>query len=296
MLIGRRRRAPLVSAIVTCFNHEAYVRATLESVAAQRYTNVELIIVDDCSTDRSVEIITTWVAGNGVEATLIAHEENRGICRSRNDALAVARGEFVCGVAGDDEWLPRKIETQVAQLSRLGSDVAVVYSDAYLMDESGSQLPGLFIERNQSFDQMPEGDIFEDLFPYNFIPPLGTLVRRRCIEEVGGYDESLVYEDWDMWLRLSRRFGFAFTPTVTARYRILPNSLIHVLHNERREEFFESTVRLLSKHLDVGPHVRAVMLHRLRELVNALDLPDRSDYLEFEAAVEALDGPASRSA
>jgi glycosyltransferase involved in cell wall biosynthesis len=288
----RRSESPLVSAVITCFNHETYARACLDSVTAQTYPNVEIIVVDDHSTDTSLDVIHTWIEETRTEATVISHTENLGVCRSRNDALDAAKGDYVSGLSTDDQWLPDKLSRLVAKMSRCPEQVGVAYSDAYLMDATGFQLPGLFIERTMVLERVPEGDIFEDLLPSNFIPAMATLVRRECLEEVGGYDESLVYEDWDMWLRLSRRYHFAFVTQPTARYRILPNSLIQVLHGERRVEFFESTLRLMSKHFDAGPRARAVMRHRMRELGWSLELLEQREYLEFARRIEALDGPA----
>jgi glycosyltransferase involved in cell wall biosynthesis len=281
-----------VSIIAICYNHERFARGCLDSIAAQTYPNVEIILLDDASTDGSRAVLNTWLDDTGTQATLIEHEQNLGICRSRNETLRLARGEFVACISTDDEWLPHKLETQVEQLQQLDRSTAVVYSDAELMDESGAVLDGMFVGRNRDFDRPPAGYVFDDLLVGNFIPSLATLVRRRCIEKVGSYDESLVYEDWDMWLRLSRRYEFAFTPTVTARYRIVTNSLIAVLHEERKIEFFESSLRLMSKHLDVGERARSLIRFRMDELGYSLDLLGLPAYETFLARLDAFGDPA----
>jgi GT2 family glycosyltransferase len=100
---------PLVSVIATCFNHERYVVESLESIRAQTYPNIQLIVADDASTDGSVELIRDWARETAAVCSFVFHEENQGVCRMRNDALAHARGDYVAGISTDDLWLPDRI-------------------------------------------------------------------------------------------------------------------------------------------------------------------------------------------
>ena len=275
--------APLVSVIAICFNHERFVVPCLDSIAAQTYPNLQVIVLDDHSSDGSLAAINAWVEGRGAGVTLITHDVNRGICASRNEALALARGDYLAFISTDDQWLPEKIAVQVSQLEREPGSGAVAYGDALLMDEAGRPVPGRFIARNRAFERLPEGRVFEDLLLGNFIPSLATLVRRRCIEAVGGFDESLIYEDWDMWLRLSRRYRFAVTPAVVARYRIVAGSLIDALHGARRAEFFDSSLRLIAKQVGVSEEGDRRIRFRMHELSHALGMLDDPGYLAFVA-------------
>ena len=191
---------PLVSVIATCYNHERYVEECLESIRNQTYENVQLIIVDDCSTDRSVKVIRSWLARTGTPATLITHRVNRGICRSRNDAHRRARGRYLSMIATDDTWVPDKLAIQVPMMESLPADVAVLYGDATTMDENSATRPEMVIDLYGYLDSFPDGWVFDDLLRGNFVTSLTALVRRRCIDAVGGYDEALIYEDWDLWL------------------------------------------------------------------------------------------------
>jgi hypothetical protein len=103
--------------------------------------------------------------------------------------------------------------------------VGVVYCDAARMDGDGKPLPRTFIEHVGTVGDPPEGDLYETLLARNFLPAGSTLVRRECYEAVGPFDESLAYEDWDMWLRIARRYRFAFSPRIGVRYRVHPSSL-----------------------------------------------------------------------
>src|ERR1035437_9840246 len=99
---------PLVSMIVLSYNQCRYVLETLESVKAQTYNATQLIIVDDCSSDDSVATIEHWLQENRIHCAFIRHKENQGICKSLNDALAVANGKYISMIAADDVWLPDK--------------------------------------------------------------------------------------------------------------------------------------------------------------------------------------------
>jgi len=240
---------PSVTAIAICFNHARFVVECLDSIRAQTHPRVQLIIVDDCSSDGSGSIIRQWLQATGTQATLIAHDQNRGICRSRNEALAVATGDYIACISTDDAWLPDKLAIQVAKFEELAPKVGVVYSDAYRVDEQGQPLPALFLSMCGIVDSPPEGNVYEELLEHNFVPSLASLVRRSCFDVVGGYDESLAFEDWDMWLRISQRFSFAYSPVLTARYRVVASSLWHELQGSRRAEFEESLLRIRLKHL-----------------------------------------------
>jgi glycosyltransferase involved in cell wall biosynthesis len=216
---------PLVSTIVLSYNQSRFVRETLESVKSQIYKATQLIIVDDCSSDDSVATIERWLHENRADCTFIRHHENQGICKSLNDSLAAATGKYVSMVASDDVWLPDKIVQQVEMMESLPDHVGVVYSDAFQMDEHGHPLPDMFIAAHRKLSEMPQGQILGVLLEGNFIPGMTTLVRRSCYDVVGLYDESLPWEDWDMWMRIARRYSFLYSPTPFAKYRRHEKSL-----------------------------------------------------------------------
>jgi glycosyltransferase involved in cell wall biosynthesis len=270
---------PLVSVVATCFNHEQYVVDCLDGIRAQTYPNVQLIVADDASTDGSVQLIRDWVARTKTECTLVLHDRNQGICRTRNDALARARGTYVAGISTDDVWLPHKLADQVAQLEALPASVGVAYSDAARMDGDGNLLPDTFIERIRTDDGTPEGNLYETLLERNFIPAGSTLVRRECYTAVGPYDESLPYEDWDMWLRIARRYRFAFTPRIGVRYRVHPASLSHVLTDENSgSRWWEADVGIFLKHLGHSRAWDAVLWDRIARAAYRLDRPEQLEY------------------
>ena len=239
---------PLVTITVGCYNHARFVEECLESVRRQTYRNWELIIFDDCSSDNSVEVIRAWIERTKVVCRFIQHTQNLGLCKSLNEALPLAHGKYVNGLAADDAWLPDKLETQVAILEQLPETVGVVYSDAYQMDEQGVLLPDMFIKSHRNLTQFPEGNIQEVLWQGNFIPAMTTMTRRKCFDDVGLYDENLFYEDWDMWLRISRNFEFTFSSVVSAKYRIVGTSMMR----SSTEKMIMAANQICVKHLRAG--------------------------------------------
>lgn len=217
---------PLVSAIVLNYNQARFVIDCLEAVKAQDYPNLELIVNDDASKDDSVAVIEAWLARNNIPHQFLKNKTNQGVCRSLNNTLKIARGKYVSGIAADDVWLPGKLRTQVEMLEKLPERVGVVYSDALQMDENGKLLPEKFIETHRNFEAMPAGNIHQVLWEDNFIPAMATLTRRECFDRVGLYDETLFYEDWDMWLRISRCYDFAYSDQASAKYRLVGSSMI----------------------------------------------------------------------
>jgi glycosyltransferase involved in cell wall biosynthesis len=239
---------PMVSTIILSYNQSRFVLETLESVKAQTYKDTQLIIVDDCSSDDSVAAIERWLHENRIDCTFIRHKKNEGICKSLNDALAVSRAKYVSMVASDDVWLPDKIEQQVEMMESQQDHVGILYSDAFQIDEQGRPLPEMFIAAHRKLPEMPQGQILDQLLEGNFIPGMTTLIRRSCYDVVGLYDETLPWEDWDMWLRLARHYSFLYSPAPSARYRRHEKSL----SNSNRAVMFKGSIRILLKHFNQG--------------------------------------------
>lgn len=217
--------APLVSVIALCYNHSKFVVDCLESLRRQRYPNIELIVCDDASTDNSVALINRWLEATGFQCYFIRHEKNRGLCATINEAVHLSRGKYYALIATDDVWELDRLDRSVAHLETAPREVGVAFTDVYQMDESGRRLPLTFLQSLIGDKLIPQGDILEDLIAGNFVPAMGALVRRAVYDEVGGYDESLLYEDWDFWLRVSARYRFAFIDCPSASYRIVANSM-----------------------------------------------------------------------
>jgi glycosyltransferase involved in cell wall biosynthesis len=225
---------PLVSMTIFCYNHESYVEECLESVRAQTYKHTELIIMDDASTDNSVAVIRNWIMRHGIRCQFIVHERNVGVSRTINEAYALARGDYLAPCSGDDVWLVDKIEKQVPIMESLPEDYGLLYSDAFQIDESSQPLARMFIETQRKFDAIPQGNVRAELLDNNFIPGMTMLVRKKAQEDVGPYDPSLAYEDWDMMIRFAQRYKFAYSPEASVKYRVCASSFSKRLLSTQR--------------------------------------------------------------
>lgn len=238
--------APWVTVIALCYNHERFLRECLDSIAKQTFQDFELIITDDASRDGSVALIEQWIAEHRPGTIFIRNAQNRGICATLNLAIRRASGRFISMVATDDAWLPHKVEAQLAAAREVDSQTAVVYSDAAVMDENGAPIDETFLARHGHREASPpSGNIFPALAEGNFIPALSTLIRRDALIAVGGYDERLSYEDYDMWLRLAGAgYGFHFLPGTPARYRLVRSSMTNTVFIRPNPAFNRSVILL----------------------------------------------------
>ena len=182
---------PLVSAILTTHNRAALLPRALDSMVAQTYENIELIVVDDGSTDATPDVIEKYQDHIAIE--YIRNEESKGACRARNIGIEAASGLYVAGLDDDDAWHEKRIAELVEAHSE---DVACVTSDT------------LMVYPNYEAPWHKRKLITLDKLLFTNLVGNQVLVRRNRIQEVGGFDEKLTAaQDYDLWVRLCDRFG-----------------------------------------------------------------------------------------
>jgi len=198
-------RAPLVSVIIPCFNSEAHIEETVESVLAQTHESVELIVVDDGSTDKTVSIIRNY----GSKLRLIC-QKNQGVCSARNKGLQAASGDYVCFMDHDDYWYPEKLAKQIKAFSE-HPEVGAVYTSfiVWSANEKGVfPKPDSFHRESIPDDIDPEysGWIYHHFLIDCWMLTSTAMFRRTTFSLCGGaFDENLPYsEDWELWLRMSQ--------------------------------------------------------------------------------------------
>ena len=240
---------PLVSVVALSYNHENYLEQTLESIRNQSYSNVELIICDDFSTDGSRQKINDWVAQNNISVKKIYNEQNIGICKSLNLATSVATGKYISFIACDDIMLPDKLTTQVKEFEGLADDYFIIYSDAQIIDSDGKLQPEKFIERLKAVATPPTGYIFDSVKVRNFIPAMSVLLKREIFDKVGVWDEDLLYEDWDFWLRVTKHYKAYYSNVISVKYRLHTNNF-HASGALKSKAVYEN-FKIMIKHLDV---------------------------------------------
>jgi glycosyltransferase involved in cell wall biosynthesis len=206
--------APRVSVIVPAFNAGRTIDAALQSAFAQTYDNFEVIVVDDGSSDDTVERALAW----GDRVTL--HQQpNGGPAAARNRAMRHARGELIAFLDADDLWLPVKLERQVAYYDQY-PQTGLLHSDALTTSATVSHLLEGF-ERTGG-PTRPPGNRFCELYHCHFfVKTLTVMVPRAVIDDVGGFDERREFhvEDWDLWLRIAAKYPFGFLAETLAIHR-----------------------------------------------------------------------------
>lgn len=214
--------SPLVTVICLCYNHARFVQETIESVLNQHYPNIQLIVVDDASTDTSVKVINQMLIKNP-SIEFVGLQTNMGNCKAFNQGLAKAKGEFVIDLAADDVLLPNRIEVGVQVLQHAGPEYGVHFSDAELISVNGEYLG--FHSARFPHPSIPQGDIYKDLISRYFICPPTLMCTREVMNYLNGYDESLTYEDFDFLIRSSRKFKYVYSSSVLVKRRITSNAL-----------------------------------------------------------------------
>ncbi len=220
---------PRVSVIAQCYNHARFLVECLESVEAQTFRDFELIIVDDASTDDSAGRIRDWVARRRPAARVLALAANHGVAGALNAALAATTGSLVIRVATDDIWHPALLDRLVAALDAAPAQAPMAFSDAACVDAESRDLGRRFIAMHRPGFVPRSGAMLNELAVGNFIPAPTVLMRKAALDAVGAFDARLMYEDWDMWLRLATLGPLVFVPEVLAQYRIVDGSLARTL-------------------------------------------------------------------
>jgi glycosyltransferase involved in cell wall biosynthesis len=242
--------------MVITFNHERYIDECLRAVAAQTFRDMEVVVIDDASSDDTVERIRPWLDRFPFPTQLLVNERNLGICATRNRAIAATSGTYLSSVSGDDFYAPDKIERQHRAFSSYGDEVGAVFSNMRIVTTDGTPV------RNWYLDGRPptEGRIFDELIEDNFLPSPAVMSRRDIVEAVGGYDESLFYEDYDMWLRVADRHEFRFVPGEVVNYRWSRKSMSRNTRYTAR--MYASSARLLMKWEHRDPRTAAIVHRR----------------------------------
>jgi glycosyltransferase involved in cell wall biosynthesis len=216
-------QTPSVSVIIPAYNAEKFIAETLQSVLLQTYQSFEVIVVDDGSSDRTVEIVRAFAEID--DRIVLLQQKNSGVAAARNWAIREARGELIAPLDADDIWYPRNLEKQVAVMRQSDASVGLVYAWSVYITEQGELTSTCQINT-------VEGEVF---IPVTYGSPIGnassTLIRRACFDRVGGYNTELKTlnaqgcEDWDLCLRIAEHYQFRVVPELLIGYRQVMGSM-----------------------------------------------------------------------
>jgi glycosyltransferase involved in cell wall biosynthesis len=265
---GNKIAGPLVSVIIPTYNHAHFLPTAIESVRAQTYGQVEIVVVDDFSTDSTERVVEQYAAPN----TTYIKSANKGIvATSRNVGTRAAKGEYIAFLDADDVWEPNKLELQLPHLDdpsvvAVASDLRYTGARRYSQSRRGRGSGG--------YREYGNLQIVRD----NPVATSSVVVRRRDLDRVGGFDEAPEFrfiEDWELWLRL----------TVDKKVRVLEEPLViyRIAAQERpRIPILTNRLKVIDKHLRLGN-------------LTAADAAEAAASVHFAIGVAAFPSDASRS-
>lgn len=217
--LGNGENKPLVSVIMPTYNAQDFVAATVESVLNQTYRNIEFIIIDDASTDGTVEVLEAF---SDQRMRKVYLKENKNVCNAGNVALKMAKGKYVANIGHDDIWNQDKLEKQVTYMEK-EKDCAVCFSHCDLINEQLENVNEKYESLYKVFQTKQEKQetyIKRMIFDGNMFCAPTAVVRKKVLDEVGFYKYGLLQlQDYELWLRIMVKFPIYVFPEKLVKYR-----------------------------------------------------------------------------
>ena len=231
-------RNPLVSILCLTYNHEQYIRQSIESLINQSYSNIEILLLDNASKDKTVEIAKNILESSGRSYKIIASDINYGVSKGLNIlAKNHATGTLLSFASGDDWYNLNNISKKVEYIS-LHPKYSLIYSTGYLYFND-TQKTQLIDHKN-----LEEGNIYDKLFRKNFLYLHGCLVVKKTFLELGSFDENLMIEDWDFSLRLAKNHKIGLVREPLFFYRKHSEGMT----SKPDSIYFKTCFKILKKH------------------------------------------------
>lgn len=211
---------PLVSVIIPVYNAEKFIGPAIQSVLNQTFSNYEIIVINDGSTDGTREVLKSFVG-----KIRYLSQKNKGPSAARNLGIQIARGDLICFLDADDLWVSDKLEVQVTFMEN-HPDIGLLCSDHEEFDHKRIVLQSFLKKKEDSLGsniigKIPIDDPFLKLILLNFISTPTVMVRKKCFDKIGIFDESLrSIEDRDLWLRIAANFSIACLPGICCKRRV----------------------------------------------------------------------------
>lgn len=284
---------PLVSIICLCYNHQRFVKEAVCSAIQQTYPNIEIIVVDDGSMDGSTQAIKE-ILKDHPSISFIDLKTNRGNCAAFNLGLSVAKGKYIIDFATDDVMLPNRVAKQVSFFEQLSLGFGVIFSDAEYINEEGHHLRYHYRrDKNGKLKQIiPQSDIYSDLLGNYIISPPTMMIKREVLDSLGGYDEKLAYEDFDFWVRSSRKYKYAYQDECLTKVRIVKNSHASSHYKVGDAKLYSTyVVCKKAKKLNVDKKDELALIKRVKyEIRHAVFSANYKEAILFFKMLEELEG------
>lgn len=259
--------------VIVSFRHERFVESCLDSIMAQTEP-CRAILFDNASPDRTLAVAQEWAQRHPNTVEIRDFDDNIGLCRRLNQALAAVDTEYFAYISADDTMEPTRVATMLSEFREAGRELVCVYSDAYICDEVGVRAAET---AQATVRPPPDPDLgtFHKLLETNWIPTPTVMLRTSAVRAVGGYDESLPFEDYDMWLRLARVGSFRRLPVplATARH-VAGTSLTAEVVRAEDLDWVRASIEILAKHVGIDAATDAAIARKT--LAKAHFLIDRT--------------------
>ena len=266
----------------------------VESVLKQTYANVQIILIDNGSTDNSRQIISHFIEANaGIE--FLPLPQNIGLCAAFNLALARATGKYIIDLAADDVMPAHKLEIQVAEFEQISEEYAVVFTNAKYINEAGQPTGFHYAVNSQekSIRKIPDGWVFDEVLKGYFICTPTMMMRRSVLTEIGGYDASLAYEDFDFWVRTSRFYKYHYLDQVLMQKRIVSGSMGSLFYKIDNDLLRSSwVVCVKAKDLANTPRERELLAGRIHAFIKkCVAVGNRKQAVKFVELLQKVQKP-----
>lgn len=255
--VTRLEPEPLVSVIVPTYNRPGMLKIAIESILAQTYKHIEIIVVNDGETD-----VSNIIQPIKYNIVYVKHARNRGLAAARNTGIKVAAGKYIAYLDDDDIFYPDHIETLVNFLEN--NDYKVAYSDAYKVNQKLKN--GHYVTVNREIVYSYDFD-YDSILVDNLLPVLCLVHEKSCLDVSGLFDEDLyMHEDWDLWIRLSRNFKFGHVKKFTCEYTSRDDGTSMI--GSRRPLFLKTFLRIYEKYSDYTAYRKDIIIRQKQNLYN----------------------------
>ena len=256
---------PTVSVIIPTYNRASLLPRAIHSVLNQTYQDFEVIIVDDCSTDNTEQVVASY---KDSRILYICLDQNSGSsAKPRNIGLKQATGKYIALLDSDDEWLPENLEKQVTKFSLVSKEVGVVYCGLLMIPQNG--IPTIS-------HPILKGSLWPLMLERCYTSVSSSLIKKECFDRAGLFDETSLVPHYDMWIRLAKYYEFDYIPETLTKYHQHPNQF----SNNKLREIQALEVLLEKYHKDYQKYPAELRRAQLT-LVLTYSLIDKRKSLKY---------------
>ena len=280
--------SPLVSICVITYQHAKYIEDCMRGILNQSYSCIELIVLDDASTDGTADIIRGFEGKfkeNNIKFRFIKHDTNGGnLPANCNEMIRLTTGKYIKILSGDDILLENYTSSLVEFLEK--RDCSVAYSNAYFISDEYKYGERFAREKILTCHyEVPAKDMFKKLLKNNWIPALAVMLKRDIYDRYGLYDENIRFEDWDFWLRLAGKETFGYLDRPLCLYRKAETGMSNCNSRSKFAFNYNEELKVMKKHLGRVPwNERQNYIYRFYK--RWTEVAGRAHYLDMYLRIE----------